>query len=73
MYKPITDISKDVSRTPPDSGDLIPLADIGRTQKAFNSATDVYLVAFPAYIFWNLNLNPRTKLGLMILLGLGTL
>jgi hypothetical protein len=40
---------------------------------AFNSATDLYLAVFSTYIFWNLNLKLRVKLGLVTLLGLGLL
>ncbi|CEN61302.1 hypothetical protein ASPCAL07958 [Aspergillus calidoustus] len=45
----------------------------GYFQGAFNSATDLYLAAFSAYISWNLNLKWRVKIGLIILLGLGIL
>lgn len=44
-----------------------------RLRTAFNSATDLYLAVFSTYIFWNLNLKLRVKLGLVILLGLGIL
>ena len=40
---------------------------------AFNIAADLYLAAFPAYIFWNMNLLLRLKISLTILLGLGVL
>ena len=40
---------------------------------AVNIATDLYLSAFPAYIFWNMNLLLRLKISLTILLGLGLL
>lgn len=40
---------------------------------AFNSATDLYLAVFSTYIFWNLNLKVRVKVGLMTLLGTGVL
>ncbi|CAI7627295.1 unnamed protein product [Penicillium discolor] len=43
----------------------------GYYQGAFNSATDLYLAIFSTYIFWNLNLKLRVKLGLVTLLGLG--
>ncbi|KAJ5393247.1 uncharacterized protein N7487_010888 [Penicillium crustosum] len=43
----------------------------GYYQGAFNSATDLYLAVFSTYIFWNLNLKLRVKLGLVTLLGLG--
>lgn len=42
-------------------------------REAFNAATDAYLAVFPVCIFWNLNLELRTKIGLMVLLGLGVL
>jgi hypothetical protein len=38
---------------------------------AFNTATDLYLSAFPAYFFWNLNLKLRVKISLIVLLSLG--
>ncbi|KAE8555311.1 hypothetical protein EYB25_000006 [Talaromyces marneffei] len=38
---------------------------------ALNSATDLYLAIFSAYISWNLKLNFRIKFGLTGLLGLG--
>lgn len=41
--------------------------------EALNAATDAYLAIFPVYIFWNLNIELRIKLGLMVLLGLGVL
>ena len=44
-----------------------------RLQTALNSATDLYLAVFSTYIFWNLNLKLRVKLGLVVLLGLGIL
>jgi hypothetical protein len=40
---------------------------------AINTATDLYLAAFPTYIFWNMNLRLRLRISLMILLGLGLL
>ncbi|KAJ5082268.1 hypothetical protein N7532_011311, partial [Penicillium argentinense] len=43
----------------------------GYFQGAFNSATDLYLAVFSTYIFWNLNLKLRVKLGLVTLLGMG--
>ncbi|KAJ5358158.1 hypothetical protein N7541_005316 [Penicillium brevicompactum] len=43
----------------------------GYYQGAFNSATDLYLATFSTFIFWNLNLKFRAKLGLVTLLGLG--
>ncbi|KAF3398286.1 hypothetical protein F1880_005824 [Penicillium rolfsii] len=43
----------------------------GYFQGAFNSATDLYLAVFSTFIFWNLNLKLRVKLGLITLLGLG--
>ncbi|KAJ5827164.1 hypothetical protein N7447_003927 [Penicillium robsamsonii] len=43
----------------------------GYYQGSFNSATDLYLAVFSTYIFWNLNLKLRVKLGLVTLLGLG--
>lgn len=43
------------------------------SEKAFNAATDLYLAAFPTFIFWSLNLHFRVKLGLIALLGLGIL
>ncbi|KAJ5950913.1 uncharacterized protein N7479_009326 [Penicillium vulpinum] len=43
----------------------------GYYQGSFNSATDLYLAVFSTYIFWNLNLKLRVKIGLVILLGLG--
>ncbi|KAJ5516867.1 hypothetical protein N7527_008427 [Penicillium freii] len=42
-----------------------------RLRTALNSATDLYLAVFSTYIFWNLNLKLRVKLGLVVLLGLG--
>ncbi|KAJ5812358.1 hypothetical protein N7474_008659 [Penicillium riverlandense] len=45
----------------------------GYFQGAFNSATDLYLAAFPAYILWNMNMDIRLKLGVIMLLGLGVL
>lgn len=44
-----------------------------RIEIAFNAATDLYLAVFPTYIFWNLNMKIRAKIGLMVLLGLGIL
>lgn len=44
-----------------------------RSPEAFNAATDGYLAIFPVYVFWNLNMKLRIKLGLMVLLGLGVL
>ncbi|OKL57742.1 hypothetical protein UA08_06926 [Talaromyces atroroseus] len=43
----------------------------GYFEGSFNSATDLYLAAFSAYIFWNLNMKPRIKCALIGLLGLG--
>ncbi|KAF9243033.1 hypothetical protein DTO013E5_2566 [Penicillium roqueforti] len=43
----------------------------GYYQGSFNSATDLYLAVFSTYVFWNLNLKLRVKLGLVTLLGLG--
>ncbi|KAL4778722.1 hypothetical protein BJX76DRAFT_362460 [Aspergillus varians] len=43
----------------------------GYFQGAFNSATDLYLAAFPTFVFWNLHLTLQVKIGLIVLLGLG--
>ncbi|OBT77257.1 hypothetical protein VF21_04112 [Pseudogymnoascus sp. 05NY08] len=43
----------------------------GFFQGSVNSVTDLYLAAFPTYIFWNLKMKLKAKLGLMALLGLG--
>ncbi|KAG0155249.1 dihydroxyacetone kinase [Penicillium digitatum] len=43
----------------------------GYYQGSLNSATDLYLAVFSTYIFWNLNLQLRVKIGLVTLLGLG--
>lgn len=49
------------------------LANSRWTKKAFNSATDAYLAAFPTHLFWGLNMKLRAKVGLVILFGLGIL
>ncbi|KAJ5118206.1 hypothetical protein N7448_009920 [Penicillium atrosanguineum] len=43
----------------------------GYFQGAFNAATDLGLAIFSTYIFWNLHLKLRVKIGLVTLLGLG--
>ncbi|KAH8705206.1 hypothetical protein BGW36DRAFT_310701 [Talaromyces proteolyticus] len=43
----------------------------GYFEGSFNSATDLYLAAFSTYVFWNLNLKLRVKVGLISLLCLG--
>ncbi|KAJ5578002.1 uncharacterized protein N7459_006966, partial [Penicillium hispanicum] len=51
--------------------DLHVQAYYGYFQGAFNATTDLYLAGFSTFIFWNLNLQLRVKLGLVALLGLG--
>ncbi|KAL4808591.1 hypothetical protein BDV18DRAFT_87864 [Aspergillus unguis] len=40
---------------------------------AVNTASDFFLAVFPTFIFWNLNLRLRIKLGLITLMSLGLL
>ncbi|OJJ48993.1 hypothetical protein ASPZODRAFT_139946 [Penicilliopsis zonata CBS 506.65] len=46
-------------------------SDYGYFQGALNTATDLYLAAFPTYVFWSLKLELRLKISLMVLLSLG--
>ncbi|KAN0085117.1 hypothetical protein V8E54_001584 [Elaphomyces granulatus] len=46
-------------------------ADYGYFIGSINTATDLYLAAFPTYVFWNMKLRLRLRISLMILLGLG--
>ncbi|KAJ5822642.1 hypothetical protein N7447_004982 [Penicillium robsamsonii] len=57
-----------VATTCGDSNAVIKFAYYSNT---FNSATDLFLAAFPTIMFWNLNLKLRIKIGLIVLLSLG--
>jgi len=48
-------------------------ADLGYSQTGLNAATDLFLTCLPASMLWNLQMNLRTKVGLIVLLGLSSI
>ncbi|PGG99792.1 hypothetical protein AJ79_08414 [Helicocarpus griseus UAMH5409] len=44
---------------------------VGLTQASFNAFTDLVLALFPTWVFWNLQMKTRRKIGLMLVMGAG--
>jgi hypothetical protein len=56
------------------SGKCIPatvIADMMYTHGAISTWSDWTLGILPAFLVWNLNMNPRTKVSVALILGLG--